>query len=161
MLIVYDPPKRIKKLNKHNLDFASLSVEFFEAAAIFPATGNGGAFDCVNARRQQKGKEPLVTKFSSKRPLTDAEEAEVQRLIASDPDNPEVTDEQIKSRKTFAEAFPDLAESIKRGPGRPRLDNAKEAVTLRVDPATVARFKALGDNWRTIMADVLEHADNK
>lgn len=102
-----------------------------------------------------------MTKFSSKRPLTDAEEAEVQRMIASDPDNPEITDVQIKGRKTFAEAFPDLADSIKRGRGRPKLDNAKEAVTLRIDPATVARFKALGDNWRSIMADVLEHADSK
>ena len=37
----------------------------------------------------------------------------------------------------------------------------RETVTLSVTPATVARFKALGDNWRPIMADVLEHADNK
>ena len=34
-------------------------------------------------------------KFSAKRPLTDDEEAEIQRMIASDPDNPELTDEQI------------------------------------------------------------------
>lgn len=100
-----------------------------------------------------------MTKFSSKRPLSSDEEAEVQRMIVSDPDSPELTDKQIKGRKTFAQAFPDLAESIKRGRGRPKLDNAKEAVTLRVDPETVARFKALGDNWRSIMADVLEHAD--
>ncbi|UXN74488.1 BrnA antitoxin family protein [Devosia sp. A8/3-2] len=94
-----------------------------------------------------------MTKFSSKRPLTDAEEAEIQRMIASDPDAPEVTDEQAKNPMTFAEA-------MKRRPGRPKLDNAKEPVTLRLDPGTVARFKALGDNWRTIMADVLEHADS-
>lgn len=39
-------------------------------------------------------------------------------MIAPDPNNPEITDEQIKSRKTFAEAFPDLAEGIKRGRGQ-------------------------------------------
>ncbi|UXN75824.1 helix-turn-helix domain-containing protein (plasmid) [Devosia sp. A8/3-2] len=37
----------------------------------------------------------------------------------------------------------------------------RETVTLSVTHPTVARFKALGDNWRPIMADVLEHADNK
>ena len=95
-----------------------------------------------------------MTKFSSKRQLTDAEEAEVQRMIASDPDNPEITEEQIKGRKTFAEAFPDLADSIKRGRGRPKLDSAKEAVTLRLDPDVVARFNAQGDDWRSRMAQV-------
>lgn len=99
-----------------------------------------------------------MTKFSSKRQLTDAEEAEVQRVIASDPDNPEITDEQIKGRKTFEEAFPHLAESIRRGRGRPKLDSAKEAVTLRLDPDVVARFKAQGDDWRTRMAQVLKDA---
>ena len=44
-------------------------------------------------------------KFSSKRPLTDAEEAEIQRMIASDPDNPELTDEQIAGLRPFAKCF--------------------------------------------------------
>jgi len=57
----------------------------------------------------------MQRKFSAKRPLTDAEEAEIQRMIASDPDNPELTDEQIAAGgKSFAEAFPDLAETIRR-----------------------------------------------
>lgn len=99
-----------------------------------------------------------MTKFSSKRPLTDAEEAEVQRMIASDPDNPEATDEQIAQARPFAEAFPAMAEAIKRGRGRPRLDNAKEAVTLRLDPDVVARFKARGGDWRTRMAEAIKAA---
>lgn len=37
MLITYDPPKRLKNLAKHGMDFDDLSVEFFEDAAIFPA----------------------------------------------------------------------------------------------------------------------------
>ena len=41
-------------------------------------------------------------KFSAKRPLTDDEEAEIQRMIASDPDNPELTDEQIAGLRPFA-----------------------------------------------------------
>jgi uncharacterized protein (DUF4415 family) len=97
-------------------------------------------------------------KFSAKRPLTDDEEAEIQRMIASDPDNPELTREQIAGLRPFAEVFPALAESIKRGPGRPRLDKTLEAVTLRLDSATVERFRAQGADWRKRMARVLAKA---
>lgn len=100
----------------------------------------------------------MSDKFASRRPLTDEEEAAVQAMIASDRDNPEITDEQIAGRKSFAEAFPDLAESIKRSRGRPRLGNAKEAVTLRLDPEVVERFKAKGDDWRSRMAKALRDA---
>lgn len=37
MLITYDEPKRQANLAKHGLDFASLTVEFFEAAIVLPA----------------------------------------------------------------------------------------------------------------------------
>ncbi|WP_207779323.1 hypothetical protein [Zavarzinia aquatilis] len=47
-------------------------------------------------------------KFSSKHPLGDAEEAEIQKMIASDPDAPELTDEQLKQGKPFREALPEL-----------------------------------------------------
>lgn len=92
-----------------------------------------------------------MTKFSSERPLTDKEEAEIQRMIASDPDNPEITDEQAKHPMTFAEA-------VSRKRGRPSLPDAKEAVTLRLDPEVVRRFKARGEDWRAQMAQVLAKA---
>ena len=69
-------------------------------------------------------------------------------------DSPEITDAQIAKRTTFADAFPDLA--AKRGRGRPKLASAKEAVTLRLDPGTVSRFKAGGPDWRARMAATLE-----
>lgn len=100
----------------------------------------------------------MSRRFSAKRSLTAREEAEIQNRIATDPDNPEITDAQIAKRKSFAEAFPELAASIKRARGRPKLDNAKLAVTLRLDPATVARFQALGQDWRARMTKVLDHA---
>lgn len=46
--------------------------------------------------------------------LTDAEEAEIQRQIAADPDDAGLTEEQASQRMTFAEACPDLAASIQR-----------------------------------------------
>jgi len=104
----------------------------------------------------------MTRKFAADRPLTDAEEAEIQRMVASDPDNPEITDEQIAAGgRPFADAFPDLAESIKRSRGRPKLEKAKEAVTLRLDPDTLAKFKAAGKDWRTQMAEILKKAANQ
>lgn len=73
-------------------------------------------------------------------------------------DNPEISEKQIAKGKPFAEAFPDLMESIKRSRGRPRLEAAKEAVTLRLDPATLAKFKSAGKDWRARMAKVLDRA---
>jgi len=47
-------------------------------------------------------------------PLTSEEEARIQAGIASDPDNPELTDAQLASARPFAEVFPELAASIRR-----------------------------------------------
>ena len=90
------------------------------------------------------------------RPLTDEEEARIQAGIAEDPDNPEWTAEDFARAKPFAEVFPELAASIKRARGRPRVQQPKEAVTLRLSPSTVAKFKALGGDWRARMVEKLE-----
>ena len=37
MKIVWDEPKRLANIAKHGMDFAFLTVEFFEAALIEPA----------------------------------------------------------------------------------------------------------------------------
>lgn len=37
MRITYDEPKRRTNIAKHGLDFAVLTVEFFEGALIYPA----------------------------------------------------------------------------------------------------------------------------
>jgi uncharacterized protein (DUF4415 family) len=97
-------------------------------------------------------------KFSAKRPLTDDEEAEIQRMIASDADNPELTDQEIAGLRPFSEVLPALAESARRGPGRPKLDQSLEPVTLRLDRAVVEHFRAQGADWRKRMARVLAKA---
>ena len=89
--------------------------------------------------------------------ITDAEEAAIQRGIASDPDNPEITDAEWETAKPFAEAFPDLHAAIKRGRGRPRVPNPMQAVTLRLPPETVDRYKAGGGDWRKRMADAVKN----
>jgi uncharacterized protein (DUF4415 family) len=89
-------------------------------------------------------------------PLSDAEEAEVQAQIAEDPDDSEATDEELAQAKPFREALPELYAAIQRGRGRPKLASAKEAVTLRLPPDTVERFRATGPDWRQRMAEALE-----
>ena len=90
-------------------------------------------------------------------PLTDEQEARIQAGIAQDPDNPELTEAQMATAKPFRDAFPDLYESIKRSRGRPRIARPKEAVTLRLTPETIARFKAIGgEDWRARMTETLE-----
>lgn len=67
-------------------------------------------------------------------------------------DNPEWTKEDFARARPFSEVFPDLHASIKRSRGRPKVENPKEAVTLRLSPDTIEKFKATGDDWRARMA---------
>jgi uncharacterized protein (DUF4415 family) len=80
-------------------------------------------------------------------------------LIGPDPsiERPRSKEDLARARP-LAEVLPDLAESIRRSRGRPRLPNAKQAVTLRLDPDVVERFKSEGDDWRARMAQVLKDA---
>lgn len=47
-------------------------------------------------------------------PLIDEEEPRVQAGIASDLDNPEMTDEQLAAAKPFGKVFPVLLDAIQR-----------------------------------------------
>lgn len=90
------------------------------------------------------------------KPISDAEEARIQKMIASDLDAPEATDEQMTEAKPFAEAFPALAENMRRNVGgRPRSANPKVPVSIRLDPDVVAKFKSTGPGWQSRMNEVL------
>ena len=90
-------------------------------------------------------------------PFTDADEARVQAMIASDPDAPEAADEQLAAARPFAEAFPALAETLRKG-CRPRAERPKLAVSIRLDQDVVERFKAAGPGWQSRMNDALRDA---
>jgi len=92
------------------------------------------------------------------RPLTDKQEVEIQQMIASDPDAPEATDEQIAQAKPFAEFFPDLAASIKRARGRPKVENPKQQVSIRLSPDVLAKLKEQGHGWQSKVDDILRQA---
>jgi uncharacterized protein (DUF4415 family) len=69
-------------------------------------------------------------------------------------DSPELTDEQLSKPLSFEDASP----GYRRGPGRPKVASPRAAVTLRLDPTTVARVDASGTDWRRRMADILDKA---
>ena len=79
------------------------------------------------------------------RDLSDAEEAEIQRQIASDPDDGEATAEQLAQARPFTETFPQLAASIRktRGPAR-----TKAPVSIRLDLDLVEELRASGPGWQ-------------
>lgn len=39
MQIFWDEPKRLSNLDKHEMDFATLTIDFFDRAALYPAKG--------------------------------------------------------------------------------------------------------------------------
>ena len=83
-------------------------------------------------------------------------EKEIQRMIASDPDAPEATDEQLAQTRPFADAFPALADKMRRNVGgRPKADKTKVAVSIRLDSEVLEAFKAGGPGWQSRMNKAL------
>ena len=73
-------------------------------------------------------------------------------LIGPDPEI-----ERPLAAEDFARMRP-MKEACPTSRGRPKVEKPKEAVTLRIDPDTLARFKAGGRDWRTKMAKALDAA---
>ncbi|HEV2556662.1 MAG TPA: BrnA antitoxin family protein [Bosea sp. (in: a-proteobacteria)] len=48
--------------------------------------------------------------------------------------------------------------TLTRPPGRPKLDDAKQVVTLRLPPSLIERYKREGTDWRARMADAIKNA---
>jgi uncharacterized protein (DUF4415 family) len=78
-------------------------------------------------------------------------------------------DNPVWSKKTFSrarparEVLPELfgkvtAEKMLRPRGRPTTGNARVAVSLRLPPETLARWKATGPGWQTRMVEKLKRA---
>jgi uncharacterized protein (DUF4415 family) len=72
-------------------------------------------------------------------------------------DTPEITAEQFAQAKRFGEAFPVLAEKMRRGRG-PQKAPTKIAVQLRLDRDVVERFRASGKGWQSRINEILKRA---
>jgi uncharacterized protein (DUF4415 family) len=63
-------------------------------------------------------------------------------------DNPEWTKKDFAQAKPFAEAFPELAASIRKGRG-PNKAPTKKLVSLRLSGEVLEAYKAKGPGWQS------------
>ncbi len=70
--------------------------------------------------------------------------------------NKEWTKKDFKRAQRMKDVMPDVVEAFKRGPGRPKTENPKQQVTLRLDPAILSHFKEDGKGWQSRINTVLK-----
>ena len=88
--------------------------------------------------------------------LSDEAETRLQASIALDPDNPELTDEELAAMRPAADMLaPELYAALVRGRGRPRAEAPKVPVKLRLDPGALQAFRASGPGWQTRINAIL------
>lgn len=66
-------------------------------------------------------------------------------------------DDMLARMRPAHEILPDLVEAATKR-GRPKLETAKEAVKLRLDPDVLAAYRNSGPGWQTRMNDALRKA---
>ena len=72
-------------------------------------------------------------------------------------DSPELTKSDFAKAKPFAEVFPDLSASIRRGRG-PNRAPTKKLVSLRLSPEVIQHFKKGGKGWQSRIDETLRKA---
>lgn len=78
-------------------------------------------------------------------------------LIGPDPEiERPLTHEELANMRPLVEALPELAESIRRGRGRPPVESPKQQVTLRLDADVLERLRASGKGWQGRVNEVLK-----
>ena len=76
-----------------------------------------------------------------------------------DTDNPPLTRERLAKFRPAREVVPNIVAAYLRRRGRPpEGDASKVQVTLRLDPAVIAHFKASGEGWQTRINQTLAKA---
>jgi uncharacterized protein (DUF4415 family) len=79
--------------------------------------------------------------------------------VASDPDNPPLTDAQLSRMRPAYQVHPELvAARLRRGRGRPKSLKPKQQVTLRLDRDVLDKFRATGEGWQSRINQVLRKA---
>ena len=84
---------------------------------------------------------------------TDKEEAEIQRQISEDPEDPAHWEITTPLRPAI-EVMPHLVERHRPGRGKQKAPT-KEKVTVRLDADIVAHFRSTGRGWQTRLNDAL------
>lgn len=93
-------------------------------------------------------------------PLSDEEETRIHAQIAVDPDDEHSTDADLARARPFAEALPELAETLRRSVGgRPRSADPKVPISIRLDREVVEKFRATGPGWQSRINEALRKAE--
>jgi uncharacterized protein (DUF4415 family) len=69
--------------------------------------------------------------------------------------SPPLSRAELGRLRPAAEALPDLVESYRRSRGRPKSQQAKTLISLRLDAEVLAAFRAEGPGWQTRINEVL------
>lgn len=104
-------------------------------------------------RALRKKKQPRMVLVTE-----EEEEAAINRGIAEDPDNPELTEEDFRRMRPAAEVVPEIVEAYRkerRGRG-PQKEPTKIRTTVRLSPDVVAYFKSKGRGWQTRLDEILK-----
>jgi uncharacterized protein (DUF4415 family) len=85
------------------------------------------------------------------------------KLKKASRENPEWTAAMIAKARPAKEVLPKIfgartAAAMLKPRGRPKSPDSKVAISLRLPPDTLARWKATGPGWQTRMADVLRES---
>src|SRR5579862_7211245 len=88
---------------------------------------------------------------------TPEEEAEIQRGIALDPGNPELTDEDWANTRPVREVMPELIEAWRKSRGKQK-QPPKVHVSLRLDRDVVETLRASGRGWQSRANEMLKKA---
>ena len=95
-------------------------------------------------------------------PPSRAENERINRGIAADPDTFEWTTEEFAEARPASEVLPrglyEAAVKRRRGQRGPQKAPVKKAITLRIDPDILARYKATGPGWQSRMNDALRRS---
>ena len=72
-------------------------------------------------------------------------------------DAPELSDAELAQAKPFSEAFPELHAKLRHA-GRPKSDDPKVSVSIRLDRDVIEAFKKDGPGWQSRMNAALRAA---
>ncbi|HSX92656.1 MAG TPA: BrnA antitoxin family protein [Hydrogenophaga sp.] len=134
MRITYDPGKRQRALTERGLDFE-------DAATVF----DGHTFEVEDVRKDYACERPMpVSKNVSPRTLgSDLKRSDAHRIRPREyQELPELTDDMLER-------------GVVRKAGRPRSEQPKQLISLRLPPDVIERWRATGPGWQTRMAERL------